>query len=1398
MPPQTLTPDPGTLGLHAPTLGPWFSADRVRIGAVEADLATPLTWADGAGEGESPSGADAWFLPPAGGTFTLRRVGAAHPGPLAELRLPDGRPAFPPVPGGSTGAAGPPGRVVALHRLLPQVEARLARLFRRLPVPGGGSLPEGAGEEPLRPVPRWFVLDFRQGPLALQGDIRAGLDALVDRLPDDGFYPPWVDGGGSPDDRLRARLRHLGMSPAPPEEGPVTGADSGPREMQRLARPAPSGSGASHPARLFRLRSGGSSEPLPLLRVFDSRGWPLDPGAVAAWFAWLVRPGSGGIPNLHVEHAGGGSPPPRRIARGTDEGRGLLVQLRAPGGGAPPGAVLARTTVAGAQGLGSPVADAPAGPDGAPDPQARLLWRQAGPDAPPAGEGPPPTGQVSVGFLPPPAPPAEGEPPPPDPAPFARAALLPAGRLGSQVTVAGVVPPAPAGEGGTPASHAGPDRWIGGGAEAPGLVRDHVQVAVVCLEGELVGQPRVRPPGLPPEAPDSDPRVRGAADQNRVTTRTLVGPVARDAFLPTRDAAAAALLEALAPAGGEAEDPGDAPAQLAPRTHLVAPALDRRWGPVPDPEGDPAAPPPLDGLPDVDPPAGPPPPGGWALHGLAGGGEASDGVIRRQRVLLQIAPGWAPPGAWVRVWGQRMDLRLGVRSRTDGGGGRAERDGPTAGAVHLVLELADGIVEPSVPLGLEIMVATRRGARFLADLRAPRPAPREGGGVELAEAIGPVVVCEAGLRFAAPPLADASVPPGSTVVALGPALAGPGIPEGTGADGADPPDPPPRLVRPGSIPTPAWAGPTLEQVLAQSPGPAPPSASAPGHRIRLTTPAFGPAPTGDLPAEGEDPPGGAQLLVHGRGLPESLLAGAPVLSMDRMELAAIRRRGGGPGSGAAHAGAPLPAAEAEAAGPRLLEGVVMGGPALAALHQRLPHRWAHPLSPGGPELHGVGVRLRGPGARGLREYLAERTTPHTLALVAEAFRGGAPEPDPDPAAPADAGGVGGDRLWASVLRTVAPGVETEVGLDTLAAQGYPFGQGWPQLRSWLVERLAPLVEGAGAIPGLPEPQAFLDQVVEAVGLDEATQARIQRALDRRVLGGLHGYREGATALLAAVDRAEELLYLETPVLCDLPFGGATVAGGADLPPRSFLDALVARMDARPALRLVLCLPQRPGPGLPRPMERVRHDLVRRVLQRLRQVEGAGGWGRSRGARVAVFTPAAGPARPLRMATTTVVVDDAWAFAGTTHPWRRGLTFDGSLAVSVTDERFRGGKPAEIARLRRSLLADRLGVRPGELPEDPAALVHAVRTLVARGGGDRLLQNLPHQPEHEPAARPSDGVPEGDPEPGEALPSLEGREHDLWNPEGTRARMLNVAQWLGNLLLPSHVEEIRGVPPDLPG
>jgi hypothetical protein len=402
-------------------------------------------------------------------------------------------------------------------------------------------------------------------------------------------------------------------------------------------------------------------------------------------------------------------------------------------------------------------------------------------------------------------------------------------------------------------------------------------------------------------------------------------------------------------------------------------------------------------------------------------------------------------------------------------------------------------------------------------------------------------------------------------------------------------------------------------------------------------------------------------------------------------------------------GAPLPGQERlEVACGRLdgttVRAVVAGAPALSRFHERLPHQAGHPGVPATDEMHGTGAVLDGPAALPAIEHLRDRTARATLPDLFNVARNVLPVL-PDPPGPVH---------WTAVLRTVSPAVEGEPGLGLVAETGlFPFGQSLEEILQFLATSPAgPLP--AGVTPLIPEAEA------------------VARALDRRIFTAARGARDSLRSLRETFARAEHFVYIETPALDGLPIGGE---------PNSPWQVLLDRIALRAGLRVLVCHPVHLLPGAPLRLEHVRNALLTELSP-------------SRANRVELFAVNTGPARSLRLASTTVIVDDAYALTGTAHLWRRGMTFDSSLAVAVFDEELDRGRPREVRAFRRALIAGRLGIGIAQLPEDPAELLLAIRQLRKRGGGHRLATEAHETPEIGPSEEDRkvwdrDGTPTGD-------------------------------------------------------
>jgi hypothetical protein len=465
-----------------------------------------------------------------------------------------------------------------------------------------------------------------------------------------------------------------------------------------------------------------------------------------------------------------------------------------------------------------------------------------------------------------------------------------------------------------------------------------------------------------------------------------------------------------------------------------------------------------------------------------------------------------------------------------------------------------------------------------------------------------------------------------------------------------------------------------------------------GARVELTQPAFVSQPDGD--AASQLMPNGADRTTR-TGLGAPIGDSQPYPGMERLDCV-VTALNAGLNTGAA---------------------AILAAPALRRFHETGRHQDGHPGAPAGIEVHGTGVSLNGPAARLVAEFTRPRIARTAPALVSAATDPNANSSPPDP---------GGAAIWAAALKTVAANVEGDSGLgQKVIDKNYQFNQPYDgqasAIKPWFDNNvMTPVI-------GTPLPSVAAAQ-----------QPLACRAMDRLARAAGFGCVEGAVSLMSAFSRAEDFVYIETPAIDDLPIGDPNDQ-------IAVWGALKQRANDVARLRVIVCIPIGLMPGYPNTFKLVRDSLLLDAIAALQTIMGD---------RLAVFSPGAGAGRSLRFASTSVVVDDAYALTGTTHLWRRGLAFDSSLAAAVLDEALTDGRPTDVRAFRRALVGGALGLAAARVPDDPAELVRAVQIL-SKQGSARLAVDSVIKPSTAPT---KDDV-------------------DIWNPGGGPGGPFNILNWL---------------------
>lgn len=437
--------------------------------------------------------------------------------------------------------------------------------------------------------------------------------------------------------------------------------------------------------------------------------------------------------------------------------------------------------------------------------------------------------------------------------------------------------------------------------------------------------------------------------------------------------------------------------------------------------------------------------------------------------------------------------------------------------------------------------------------------------------------------------------------------------------------------------------------------------------------------------------GGAPMRVHRARslLTDPGTVGAPAPSMDRLEVLALDLNNQTP------PGTPTPT------------GMVGAGELRELNHESPPPQMAHQGLPAAAEISAQGLLLVGPAALALNPLIDERRSQSLSDYFANVS-----------VAPPVVAPVTGTTQWSAVLETLARGVTGDEIVRAYVAAAiatHTPGQNWLDLKQAIEsatgQNLDPLIDSA----------TFNDDFAAA-------------GVDRLIRKTADGVTDFARAVTSAIARAEDYVYIQTPCI-DTDSDGT----GMD-----WIEAIRQRWLQRPGLSVMLVVPENFLPKRPKRLNDVRKAGINEALKALSDANAE---------RLALVTPIAGPGRPWHLAASAVVVDDVWLAMGSTHLWRRGLTFDSSLAATLFDENVTLGRPAAVRAARLQLMANSLGVAVNLVPDDPEDCLEAMQQLVKGSGLGRVKPNV-----FVPAQNDTTDV-----------------ERSIWNPDG---RPDTFSTWFG--------------------
>jgi hypothetical protein len=223
-------------------------------------------------------------------------------------------------------------------------------------------------------------------------------------------------------------------------------------------------------------------------------------------------------------------------------------------------------------------------------------------------------------------------------------------------------------------------------------------------------------------------------------------------------------------------------------------------------------------------------------------------------------------------------------------------------------------------------------------------------------------------------------------------------------------------------------------------------------------------------------------------------------------------------------------------------------------------------------------------------------------------------------------------------------------------------------------------------------------------LNESVKERLYNELKRELSSSCYGRRDSQWAIEQAFRQARKFIYIETP-------GISFTEGTHENYSLNLWNILQSQLDLKPGLKVILCVPKKPEytnhyDQWIRSEVKERYQLVQSLPEK----------------QVICFHPVGFPGRPNFIENNIIIIDDLWALIGSSAMRRRGLTFDGSTDMVLTDFDTVNGSAVSIRQFRKILFSQRLGITGNAtdstmnvLIEDPLQTFRLIREMLVAGG-----------------------------------------------------------------------------------